>query len=254
MEKKLEIAVTSVRSARQAALGGADRLELCSNLDQGGLTPSLGLVQRVKAEVDIPVFVLIRPRKADFFYTEAEFEVMKADIIAAKAAGADGIVSGLLLPDGNLDLDRTATLLKAAAPLPFTFHRAFDMCLDPSTALHQLIDLGVARILSSGQKATAIEGKEMLAQLVAQAAGNIIFLAGGGVRPGNINQLLHIEGLNEFHSSAKNKVKSQMIYKGATPMGSEQLEAEFEWHEVDVETVRKLRAELDPKNETGGNP
>ena len=247
MQKLLEIAVTSVYSAKEAVLGGASRLELCTNLAQGGITPSFGLIQQVKAAVPVPVFVLIRPRKADFFYDDAEFAVMLADIAAAKEAGADGIVSGILQADGNIDQERTRQLIEATRPLSFTFHRAFDMCLDPLAGMEQLIELGVDRILTSGQQATAVEGKERIQQLIELAVGRIIIMAGGGVRPQNIQELLNVPGLTEFHSSAKGITKSEMLFKGHTPMGSESVKEEFQWNEVDREIVTALRKALDKK-------
>ena len=244
MKKILEIAVDSVSSALYAAQGGANRLELCENLDQGGVTPSAAKIKLIKAKVDIPAFVLIRPRKGDFLYTDIEFETMLENIRLAKELGVDGIVSGVLLADGQIDLDRTSQLVKATTPLSFTFHRAFDMCCKPEEALEQLIELGVARILTSGQEPNAIEGKENIARFLQIANGRIQLMAGGGVRPKSIHQLLEIEGLNEYHSSARNMVESRMQYRGDTPMGSEAANAEFQWSEVKEEMVRAMQEQI----------
>lgn len=237
----LEICCASLPSALAAQSGGADRIELCANLAQGGVTPSAATIKLAKKYLSIPVFVLIRPRKADFCYSDIEFEVMLENIRIAKSLGADGIVSGVLLKNGNIDLKRTQLLIKTAAPLPFTFHRAFDMCQHPLVALEELINLGVQRILTSGLKATALEGKIMIQQIIQQAKGRIHIMAGGGIRPHNIQELLVIDGLNEFHTSAKNTVYSQMKFKGVTSMGSEDLSNEFCWEEVDIEVVKTLK-------------
>lgn len=246
-KKTLEIAVTSLSSAIIAEQSGADRLELCDNLEQGGITPSAGKIKMVKTAVKIPVYVLIRPRKADFHYSAEEFAVMLEDIRSARAFGADGIVSGALQADGSIDLEKTRQLIEVATPLPFTFHRAFDMCQNSNQALEQLIDLGASRILTSGQKSNAVDGKDQIAALVKVADGRIEMMAGGGIRPQNIAELLTIEGLNAFHASAKKRVGSKMQFKGSATMGSESLEAEFSWLETDGEVISALRKTLNAK-------
>ncbi|MEL6943359.1 MAG: copper homeostasis protein CutC [Bacteroidota bacterium] len=240
----LEIACDSVQSALNAALGGADRIELCENLAQGGVTPSASKIKLAKSKVDIPVFALIRPRKGDFLYSDLELETMLESIQMAKELGADGIVSGILQANGELNFSQMQQLIEAANPLPFTCHRAFDMCSNPTLALEQLVELGVARILSSGQRSSAIEGKINLENFVRLASGRIKILAGAGIRPHNISTLLSIDDLWEFHSSAKEVVKSKMQYFGVAKMGSENLEKEFEWEEASIELVQQLKAKL----------
>lgn len=237
----LEICCASLPSALAAQSGGADRIELCANLAQGGITPSAATILLAKKYLSIPVFVLIRPRKADFCYTDLEFEVMLENIRLAKSMGADGIVSGVLLKNGQIDLERTRLLVEATTPLAFTFHRAFDMCQNPLVALEELINLGVQRILTSGQKASAIAGKTTLEQLVQQANKRIHIMAGGGIRPHNVHKLLGINDLNEFHASAKHFVSSTMEFRGVTNMGTEDLDAEFCWEEVDEGSVKALK-------------
>ncbi|MEN0048931.1 MAG: copper homeostasis protein CutC [Bacteroidota bacterium] len=240
----LEIACDAVQSAINAQQGGADRIELCENLAQGGVTPSSAKIKLAKAKLSIPVFVLIRPRKGDFLYSDLELETMLESIRIVKELGADGVVSGALRANGELHFAQMQRLVEAANPLPFTCHRAFDMCSNPNLALEQLIDLSVARILTSGQRSSAIEGKSNIENFVRLADGRIKILAGAGIRPHNIEELLSIDGLAEFHSSAKQVVKSKMQYFGEATMGSEDLEKEFEWEEVSAEQVHQLKEKL----------
>lgn len=243
--KILEICVDSIASALHAQEGGADRIELCENLAQGGVTPSAGKIAQTKRLLKIPVMVLIRPRKGDFLYTDLEFELMLDDIQRAKELGADGIVSGALLPDGHIDKTRTARLVEASNPLPFTFHRAFDMCREPWEAIQQLTDLGVKRILTSGLRPTALEGIHHLRTFVELAGKSISILACSEVRPDTIDPLLEIKGLQEFHAALRRPIYSQMEYRGAATMGDEQLDEEFMWQEADLELIRGLRKKLE---------
>lgn len=245
MKKTLEIAVTSLYSALLAEQSGADRIELCDNLEQGGITPSGGKIKLIKAAVNIPVFVLIRPRKADFYYSDSEFAIMLEDIHMAKSLGADGIVSGILQANGNLDIARTQQLIEATTPLPFTFHRAFDMCKNSAQSLEQLIAIGASRILTSGQKSSAIAGKDLIASLVKQAKARIEIMAGGGIKPDNLPQLLEIAGLGSFHASAKTLVRSKMAYQGDATMGSESVDQEFSWLETDGEVIAWMKGVLE---------
>lgn len=244
-QRILEICCESVPSALRAAAGGADRIELCSNLAQGGTTPSGASILAVKRLLPIPVFVLIRPRKADFLYSNIEFDIMLEDIAFAKSSGADGIVSGVLKSDGTVDYQRVSQLVTAANPLPFTFHRAFDMCKNPLKAIGELREIGVKRILTSGQSKTAVEGIANLQRFVEKAAANISIMACGNLLPQNIDRITQIDGLTEFHSAARTMVQSEMTYFGATNMGDEGVEAEFCWSEVDENMVRKMREILD---------
>ncbi|XP_072883069.1 copper homeostasis protein cutC homolog isoform X2 [Hemitrygon akajei] len=175
----MEVCVDSVESAISAERGGASRIELCSSLVEGGVTPSIGLLQVVKQYVKIPVFAIVRPRGGDFLYTDSEIEVMKADIKMAKASGANGIVFGVLTEDGRVNCEVCLDLIAESRPLPVTFHRAFDMVHDPSTALECLISLGFDRVLTSGCDSTALEGLPTLKHLVEQAKQRIIVVAVG---------------------------------------------------------------------------
>lgn len=198
----VEVAIDSVAGARAAEAAGADRLELCASLVEGGLTPSLGAIDAVRAAVALPVFAMVRPRAGDFAYDAAEFDVMLRDVAWLRAAGANGIVTGVLRPDGHVDRERLRALVAAAAPLPVTFHRAFDLCADPAAALEGLVAAGVARVLTSGQAADAPRGVEAIARHVARAGDRLVVMAGAGVRPDNVRELVVRSGVREVHLSA----------------------------------------------------
>jgi len=197
----LEICANSYQSAKNAQEAGAYRIELCQELSFGGITPSYGLLKQVRDNLEISVFVLIRPRGGDFVYSEVEFEIMKHDIQLCKDLGCDGIVSGLLNNNKTIDIDRTQELIELSRPLPFTFHRAFDEVSNPLEAFLQLIDLGVERVLTSGQQTTAESGLELLKELNIMSNGRIIVLAGSGITSDNALKFKQI-GLKEIHASA----------------------------------------------------
>ena len=196
----VEAAAETLDLAIAAERSGADRLELCANLDDGGTTPSPGLIRAAKSRITIPVFVLIRPRAGGFVYSEDEIDVMKRDVEFARSEGADGIVTGALDDKGGVDVATTRALIDAAGPLPVTFHRAFDSASDLSTALEVLIDAGVTRVLTSGAAGTAIEGAAAIARLVNQAKGRIIIVAGGGIREHNAREVIARTGVTEIHA------------------------------------------------------
>jgi copper homeostasis protein len=198
----VEVAVDAVAGARAAAAAGADRLELCASLVEGGLTPSRGAIDAVRAAVTLPVFAMVRPRAGDFAYDAGEFDVMLRDVAHLRAAGAAGIVTGVLRPDGHVDGERLRALVAAAGPLPVTFHRAFDLCADPAEALEVLVAAGVTRVLTSGQAASASAGAEAIARHVAQAGDRLAVMAGAGVRPENVRELVVRTGVREVHLSA----------------------------------------------------
>jgi copper homeostasis protein len=209
----IEVCVDSVESALAAVAGGADRIELCQDLCEGGLTPSAGLLAAVRERVKIPIAVMIRPRGADFCYSDAEFEVMRRDLQFAKQAGADMIVVGLLTPDGSIDVMRTKELITCARPLPVTFHRAFDMVRDAESALEELIGLGVDRVLTSGLERTVIEGLDTIMALMKQAQGRITVVPGGGITERNLPRILAATGAKEFHVSASITQESAMTFR-----------------------------------------
>lgn len=200
---EIEICCGSIQSAANAKAGGAVRIELCQGLVEGGTTPSPATINYAVKELGLQVFVLVRPRGGDFCYNELEIKTMEEDVEFCKQAGVAGIVVGFLHPDGTIDTELTSRFVKLAAPLPVTFHRAFDRCTDPLNALEQVIDCGCARILTSGCKPTAMEGADVLQQLVKQADGRIKILAGSGVTPENAAELRHKTGAPEIHGSCK---------------------------------------------------
>ena len=203
---QLEICANSLQSVINAQKAGAHRVELCAGLWEAGTTPSPATIKK-SCELDIKVFVLIRPRGGDFVYTDLEFELIKENIKICKSLGVDGIVSGVLKPDNTIDIERTQTLIELSKPLPFTFHRAFDLIEDQEAALKQLIDLGAQRVLTSGGKASAPEAQYQLKKLVEISNDQIIILAGGGIKSNNIGELFKT-GCKEFHMTANAIVKS----------------------------------------------
>lgn len=242
MDRKLEICCDSIHSALIAEQGGADRIELCSALDLGGLTPGMGLIQKCTAQLHIPVYVLIRPRQGDFLYSQAEFDIMLSDIELALEAGAEGIVSGVLKTNGSIDIERTKILIDQCRGAAFTFHRAFDMCCDPLEALEQLIDLGAHRILSSGQSANALEGAEMLGRLQKAAGERIRLMAGHGVRPANLPEILAKSAVQEVHLSARKTVQSKMEYQNPhAAMGKNSAKAEYAIQIADIEMIKEIK-------------
>lgn len=213
MEYRIENCAGSAESARRAQLGGAYRIELCAGLPEGGTTPSYGEIVAARRAVDIKLNIIVRPRAGDFLYSPLEVEAMLADIEMARQLGVDGIVVGCLTPDGEVDKPLLKRFVEAAGDLPVTFHRAIDVCRDPFQALEDIIEAGCARILTSGGKATAVEGAETIAQLVNQAGDRIIIMPGSGVTPENIAELAQRTGAREFHFTGRIPEPSPMRYR-----------------------------------------
>ena len=211
--KVLECCVDSVESAINAAKGGADRLELCSNLVIGGTTPDVALVEEIRKYTDIRIHALIRPRFGDFCYSKHEIAVMKSQIRGLKQAGVEGVVIGVLDEDGHLNQPVMKELIQEAEGLSITLHRAFDMCCEPFEALETAIALGVDTILTSGQKQSAWDGRELLAKLQEQAAGRIAIMAGAGIGAKTIARLLPVTGITTYHMSGKETLDSNMRYR-----------------------------------------
>jgi copper homeostasis protein len=195
----VEACIDSVASARAAQAGGAGRLELCDNLADGGTTPSTGMLTTVRDAVDLPLFVIVRPRGGGFVYDEDEIEVMRRDIDVTKAHGADGIVLGVLSSDGAIDRELLSRLVEDASPLPVTFHRAFDFTVNLDEALETLIACGVERVLTSGGAPTARDGADAIADLVRRADHRIRIMAGGGLREDHVTELVRRTGVSEIH-------------------------------------------------------
>lgn len=242
MSYKFEICANSVASCIAAQEGGADRVELCAGIPEGGTTPSFGMIRNARENISIALNVIIRPRGGDFLYSESELREMVYDIQAAKELGADGLVFGCLRPDGSVDMEAMSVLMEAAGDTPVTFHRAFDHTNDPFKALEDIISLGCTRILTSGCRPTALEGAELLAGLVEKAGDRIIIMPGCGVREGNIAEIARLSGAREFHFSARESVQSGMFFRNPdVAMGSED-----DPYGYDVTTARRVAATIEP--------
>lgn len=212
MNMRIEICLDSPQAAKEAERLGANRVELCANLLEGGTTPSAGCIAETRMAIGIDLFVIIRPRGGNFYYTNAEIEEMKYDIKLCKELGVDGVVIGLLNTDGSIDVAGTKDLMELARPMQVTFHRAFDRCRDPLLALEQLIELGVNRILTSGQKPKAIDGIELIEKLIKQADGRISIMPGSGINPTNAAEFIKV-GAREIHFTAHSYQMDNDHYK-----------------------------------------
>lgn len=236
-----EVCIDSVEGALAAQQGGAQRVELCDNLVEGGTTPSMGTIELACRSASLDVNVMIRPRGGDFVYSGMELDVMKVDILAAKKSGANGVVFGLLQPDGRIDKERTRELIDLARPLSVTFHRAFDLCRDPGEALEDLIELGVDRLLTSGQKADALSGADCIRSLVEQARGPIVVMAGGGVNEKTLPLIAAQTGVSEVHFAARLPEKSPMRFRVSNVyMGKAYQPDEYLRKVTDAERVKTI--------------
>jgi copper homeostasis protein len=236
----VEICVDSVSSAIAAERGGAVRVELCSGLVEGGLTPGAGLIEITRAAVTLGVHVMIRPRGGDFCYDESEFEIMRRDIAVARKFGANGVVLGILEPNGSIDVGRTRQLVELARPLEVTFHRAFDMTADLSRALEDLCTAGVDRVLTSGAEQTAWDGSGTIAKLVAQAKRRVAIMAGSGIKPENARALVEQTGVRDIHAGLRSSIPSPMLFRNPRiSMGAVE-GREYERFTVLEENVRRL--------------
>ncbi len=238
----IEIATSDFMTTKSAVEGGADRIELCANLAEGGTTPSYGMIKECREAFAVQLYPIIRHRGGDFLYNKHEYEIMLKDVKLCNELGCDGVVIGLLNMDGTIDRVRTAELVEAAYPMGVTFHRAFDRCKDPFEAMEQLISIGCERILTSGQQPGAPEGVELIAQLNKAADERIIIMPGSGVRKENIRMLAEKTGCREFHSSLRDKEKSQMQFIHPAFTGSAE---SYMNNAIDAEEVKALRKALD---------
>ena len=242
----LEICCGSIDDAIQAEKGGADRVELCSALFLGGLTPSIGTIQEADERLKIPVMAMVRPRGGGFCYTDAEFATMERDAEAAIEAGAEGVVFGILKEDGRIDQRRTERMRKIIGKRQAIFHRAFDVTPDPFKALEQLIDLGITRVLTSGQKDSVPEGMELIAELVERAGKRIEILpGGGGLRPYNMNEIVQRTGCRQIHMTAWRKAEDSSTHanRGVTFGGALQPPEDL-YDMTDAGLVREIAAGL----------
>jgi len=239
----LEICAGSVTSCLAAQTGGAGRVEFCDNLLEGGTTPSYGAIATARDKLQILLNVIIRPRGGDFLYSDIEFDVMERDVIACKKLGVDGVVIGLLTADGNVDIARTKRLVELAAPLPVTFHRAFDVARDPFTALEDIIRAGCNRLLTSGQEASALEGRALIRKLREVAGERLVIMPGAGVRLNNIAQLVAETGCVEYHTSGRSPFPSGMRYRNERVKMGGPGQDEYGLVETSADLVQQIIAE-----------
>lgn len=212
MKYKIEIATTDFAGTEAAVKGGADRIELCTSLSEGGLTPSFGLIKKCREKFDLPIFPMIRPRSGDFLYSDEEYRIMKKDVTLCREIGCDGIVAGFLKENGSIDKKRISKIVERAYPMEVSFHRAFDRCIDPFEALEDIIATGCQRILTSGQQLTAPEGAALINKLIQAAKNRIIIMPGSGVNIDTIKTLVEATGAEEFHASMRSTINSKMKF------------------------------------------
>lgn len=237
--KILEICCGSIESVIAAKEGGAQRIELCSALNEGGVTPSVGLMREAR-KVGITMNVLIRPRGGDFLYTDEEVRIMIEDIQMAREIGADGVVIGALTKEGDIDMNACRRMVASAGDMSITFHRAFDMVRDADKALEDVITLGCDRILTSGLMPTAAEGCKNLYHLIKKAAERIVIMPGSGVTSSNAKDILSFTGASEIHASARSSRQSDMEYRNPTvTMGAKDID-EYARKETDTDEVRRI--------------
>lgn len=246
MNYKLEICCDTTESAISAMNAGADRIELCDNLPEGGTTPSYGSILAARDKLKIKLHVLIRPRNGDFLYTEPEMDIMMKDIELCRKTGVDGIVAGVLKRDGSIDIRRTSELVNAAGNMAFTFHRAFDLCVDAVKGLEDVIACGAGRLLTSGQQDKAVEGAGLISQLVTQAHNRITIMPGSGLDEQNIEQVAKQTGSSEFHMTARKEIVSSMFFRreGITMGGISGL-SEYSRKVADTEKIKRIKLILD---------
>lgn len=236
-----EACVNSAFSALVAQSGGADRVELCENMAEGGCTPSYGTLLEARKNLSIDLFVMIRPRGGDFTYSDLEFNIMKADILRAKKLGANGVVFGLLLADGTIDKIRMKELIELSQPMQVTFHRAFDFTPDPQSALEELITLGVQRVLTSGQAESVIEGASLIRKLMQLAGDRIVVMPGGGIKEYNLKEVTVLTGAKEYHLYLPKTIPGKNNQNTRTIRLSKSEGHPLDYTVIDLEKVRKSR-------------
>lgn len=241
----IEVCTDGYEMSLDAVRNGASRLELCSAISEGGLTPALSLTESVCRDSKVPVMVMIRPRAGDFCYSRYEFDLMKDDVLHAKKAGAAGVVFGILLPDGSVDIKRCEQLIELARPMQVTFHRAFDMTSDPFLAMEEIITLGAETILTSGQRQVAEDGLELIRELVKRAGDRISIMAGSGVNPNNI-LLLHEVGIKAFHFTCRKRSAGNMKYRNESliSMGAANNSGEYDIYVFDEHKMNAVKEAL----------
>lgn len=237
----LEICANSIESAIAAEKGGADRIELCANLGEGGTTPSYGQIKWCVENLQLEVWPLIRPRGGDFLYTDAEFSCILEDIYFCKQVGCHGVVAGILDENGKVDENRCQQIIATASPMPVAFHRAFDMSQNLEESLETIIALGFVRILTSGGKANAEIGANEIAKLVVQAGKRIEIMPGAGINSDNLSEIAKITGAKCFHTTAKERFASKMVFQNTIGKMGDKDADEFSYDQTDLNKVKVLK-------------
>ncbi len=238
-----ETCVNSIAGVRAAKAAGADRVELCADLLEGGITPSRGMIRQARTIAGVGLNVMIRPRGGDFLFDDDEFSTMRSDIETAKAEGADGVVIGLLSEAGEIDATRTRELIALARPLSVTFHRAFDMTPAPFPALETLIELGVDRMLTSGQEASVLEGLPLIVELMNRAGDRIVVMPGGGITERNVDRVVAAASPREIHFAALEPAPSAMRFRRPHVfMGGELRPPEYDRLDTSAASLRSIIA------------
>lgn len=237
----VEVCANTIESAIAAERGGADRIELCDNIAEGGTTPSYGMISFVKKHLSLDIHVLIRPRGSDFIYCSEEIEIIKNDIAECIKLGVDGVVFGMLTPEGKIDKYICQQLVKLAYPMKTTFHRAFDLTDNPLQCLDDVISCGFDYLLTSGIKPKAIEGKELLKQLVTKSKGKIHIMPGGGINDENILEIANFTGAKNFHISVRRKIESKMKMRNESINIGNSGISDYERMITDENVVRKIK-------------
>jgi copper homeostasis protein len=238
-----EICVDSIAGVRAAKAAGADRVELCADLLEGGITPSRGMIRQARKIAGIGLNVMIRPRGGDFLFDDDEFAIMRLDIETTKDEGADGVVIGLLTAAGEVDIGRTRELIALARPLSITFHRAFDMTPEPFRALETLIELGVDRVLTSGQEASVLEGLPLIVDLMNRAGSRIVVMPGGGITARNVERIVAAAKPREIHFAALEPIASGMRFRRPHVfMGGELRPPEYDRRDTPAASVSSVIA------------
>jgi len=240
----IEVAAFTPNAAIAACEAGANRIELCSGYAEGGLSPSIATIAWVKENVPLPVHVMVRPRIGDFVYNPAEKQIMLRDIAYCRQQGVEGIVAGALLANAEIDECFTKELVQAAHPMQVTFHRAFDLCPNPDKALNVLLKCRVHRVLTSGGEKSCVEGLQTIKRLLEKAAGKIIIMPGGGINPGNIYEILALDGISEIHLSGKRLVQSKMNQNSGISLTSSGEVNDYHWYECDPEIIKQVKQGL----------
>jgi copper homeostasis protein len=236
-----EVCVDSLAGVRAAKAAGADRVELCADLLEGGVTPSRGMIRQARTIVGIGLNVMIRPRGGDFLFDDDEFAIMRLDIETAKAEGADGVVIGLLTVAGEVDVARTRELISLARPLSTTFHRAFDMTPEPFRAIEMLVELGVDRVLTSGQEASVLEGLPLIVELMQRAENRIVVMPGGGITERNVDRIVAAARPREIHFAAFEPIASGMRFRRSHVfMGGELRPPEYDRLDTSLASIRSV--------------